>query len=75
MPWRIALNGLSFKSTQNSVVQEMIMAIIDSKGWFGGMSCADEAKRFPLAWTDLVKKAKTAAGKFLFLLFLVIPCS
>ena len=53
----------------------MIMAIIDSKGWFGGMSCADEAKRFPLAWTDLVKKAKTAAGKFLFLLFLVIPCS
>jgi hypothetical protein len=26
------------------------------------VSFAEEAKRFPLAWSDLVKKAKNAAG-------------
>ncbi len=50
-----------------SVVQDMITAIIDSNGWFGpGVSCAEEAKRFPLAFADFVKKAKVTAGIFLF---------
>jgi hypothetical protein len=57
-----------------SVMQEMITAIIDSDGWFGpGVSCAEEAKRFPLAFADFVKKAKVAAGTFLFLLLLILP--
>ena len=69
LPWLIAKHGLAFKSASLSVVQQMITDIIDSQGWFAGVPCADEAKKFPLAWTDLVTKAKTAARKFLFLLF------
>jgi hypothetical protein len=75
VPWVIALFGLSFKTTPMSVVQEMNTAIIDSNGWFGhGVSCAEEAKGFLLAFADFVKKAKVAAGFFLFLLFLILPC-
>ena len=69
LPWLIAKYGLAFKSASLSVVQQMITAIIDSQGWFASVSCAEESKRFPLAWTDLVTKAKTAARKYLFLLF------
>ncbi len=68
------LFGLSFKTTPMSVVQLMITAIIDANGWFGpGVSCADseEAKRFPLAFADFVKKAKVVAGIFLVLLLLI----
>ena len=72
MPWLIGLYGLSFKSTPMSVVQEMLTAIIDAKGWFGpGVSCAEEAKRFPIAFADFAKKAKVAAGIFLVLLLLI----
>ena len=55
-----------------SVVQEVITAIIDASGWFGpGVSCAEEAKRFPIAFADFVKKAKVAAGIFLVLLLFI----
>ena len=74
MPWLIGLFGLSFKTTPMSVVQLMITAIIDAIGWFGpGVSCAEEAKRFPLAFADFVKKVEVAAGIFLFLLLLILP--
>jgi hypothetical protein len=74
VPWLIGLFGLSFKTAPMSVVQEMITAIIDSNGWFGpGVSCAEERKQYPLAFADFVKKAKVAAGIFLFLLFLPLP--
>ena len=69
LPWLIAKPELAFKSTSLSVVQQMIKAIIDSQGWFAGVSCAEESKKFPLAWTDFVTKAKTAAREYLFLLF------
>ncbi len=39
------------------------------------MTAAEEAKRFPLAFTNFIKKAKCAAGIFLALLFVLIPCS
>ena len=74
MPWLIGLYGLSYKSTPMLVVQEMLTAIIDAKGWFGpGVSCAEERKQYPLAFADFVKKAKVAAGIFLFLLVLTLP--
>ena len=69
MPWLIAKHGLAFKSASLSVVQQMIKAIIDSQGWFAGVQCAEEAKKFPLAWTDFATKARTAVRKYLFLLF------
>ena len=69
LPWLIAKHGLAFKTTSLSVVQQMITAIIDSQDWFGGVPCAEEAKKFPLAWTDFVSKARTAARKYLLLLF------
>ena len=72
MPWLIGLYGLSFKTSPLSVVQEMLTAIIDANGWFGpGVSCAEEAQRFPIAFADFVKKAKVAAGIFLVLLLFI----
>ena len=73
--WLIAKHGLSFKFTEISVVQQMITAVIDSQCWFGAISCAEEAKNLPLAWTDLVTKAKTAARKILLFSFMIIPFS
>ncbi len=59
-------------ATPMSVVQEMITAMIDANGWFGpGVSCAEEAKRFPIAFADFVKKAKVAADIFLVLLLFI----
>ena len=47
------------------VVREMVMAIIDANAWLGhGVKCAEEEKRFLLAFADLVKRAKNAAGMF-----------
>ncbi len=47
------------QTTPMSVVQEMLTAIIDAKGWFGpGVSCAEEAKMFPIAFADFVKKCR-----------------
>ncbi len=59
-----------------------VKAIIDAaNGWFGpasglglGVTAAEEAKRFPLAFTNFAKKAKCAAG-ILLALFVTIPCS
>ena len=49
-----------------SIVREMLAAIIDSNGYLGyGVTCAEEAKRFPLGFSELAKKVKTAAGNFL----------
>ncbi len=48
------------------IVREMLAAIIDSKNCLGyGVTCAEEAKQFPLGLSELAKKAKTAAGNIL----------
>ena len=48
------------------IVREMLAAIIDSNSYLGyGVTCAEEAKRFPLGFSELAKKVKTAAGNFL----------
>ena len=66
---------LHVKGRQLPVVQEMLTAIIDAQGWFGpGVSCAEEAKRFPIAFADFAKKAKVAAGISLFLLLFITLC-
>jgi hypothetical protein len=45
------------------IVREMLAAIIDSNHDLGdGVTCAEEAKRFPLGISELAKKAETAAG-------------
>ena len=75
VPWLLALYGLSFKSTPLNVVHDMIKAIIDANGWFCPGVTAEEAKRFPLAFTNFAKKAKCTAGILLALLFVIIPCS
>jgi len=46
-----------------SIVREMLAAIIDSNSYLGyGVTCAEETKRFPLGFSELAKKGKTAAG-------------
>jgi hypothetical protein len=66
VPWLIAINGLQWKAVPMSTVREMIAALIDANEYLGtGVKCEAEAKRFPLGFADLVKKAKTAAGKIL----------
>jgi hypothetical protein len=48
------------------IMREMLMAIIDSNQYLGdGVTCAEEANRFPLGFSGLAKKAKIAAGIFL----------
>jgi hypothetical protein len=75
VPWLLALYGLSFKAAPLNVVHDMIKAIIDANGWFGpGVTAAEEAERFPLAFTNFAKKAKCAAGILLALLLEIIPC-
>ncbi len=76
VPWLLALCGLSYKSAPLNVVHDMIKAIIDANCWFSpGVTAAEEAKRFALAFPNFAKKAKCASGIFLAWLFVIIPCS
>jgi hypothetical protein len=62
-------NMIQLMRLQNMI---QLTAIIDAKGWFGpGVSCAEEEKRFPIAFADFVKKANVAAGIFLVLLLFI----
>ncbi len=68
--WLIATYRLSYaKSIQISVLKEMLIAIIDEHNLLGeGQSCAVLSKQYALAFTDLTKKVKAAAGIFCVLL-------
>jgi hypothetical protein len=65
VPWSIAMFGISFPKTHTiETYKEMLVAIIDAEELMPGISpdCAKEAKLYPVAFGDLVKKVKFAAG-------------
>ena len=66
VPWSIALFGYSFPKLQTfDTYREMMIAIIDEEKLLPGHpDCAKEAKAYPVAFNDLVKKVKHAAGMY-----------
>ena len=64
--WRIAMFGYSFPKLQtDETYQEMIIAIIDANQLLPGHpDCAKVAKKYPVAFNDLLKMVKNAAGMY-----------
>ena len=64
VPWLIATYGLSYpKTMETHVLKEMLIAIIDQNKLLGPYdSCAAQSKIYAVAFQDLVKKVKNAAG-------------
>ena len=64
VPWLIASHGLSYPKTIDHVLlKQMLIAIIDQNKLLGPYdSCAEQAKIYSVAFQDLVKKVKNAAG-------------
>ena len=64
VPWSIAIHGLSFaKSMKIEQVKEMLIAVIDELQLMPGYpDTAAVAKRHSIAFGDLAKQAKNAAG-------------
>ena len=58
------------------IVKEMIIGILDDNSLLGaGVKSAEEAKRYPITFNDLARRAKSAAGIFLSVLFLSMKFS
>ena len=64
VPWLIARYGLSYpKTMETHVLKEMLIAIIDQNKLLGPYdSCAAQSKIYAVAFQDLAKKVKNAAG-------------
>lgn len=73
VPWLIARYGLSYpKTMETHVLKEMLIAIIDQNKLLGPYdSCAEQSKIYAVAFQDLVKKVKNAAG----LSFIMLCCT
>ena len=64
--WSIAMLGISFPKMQTiETYKEMLVAIIDAEELMPcHPDCTKEAKLYPVAFGDLVKKVKFAAGMY-----------
>ena len=73
VPWLIAKYGLSYpKTMETHVLKEMLIAIIDQNKLLGPYdSCAEQSKIYAVAFQDLAKKVKNAAG----LSFIMLCCT
>ena len=73
VPWLIARYGLSYpKTMETHVLKEMLIAIIDQNKLLGPFdSCAEQSKIYAVAFQDLAKKVKNAAG----LSFIMLCCT
>ena len=69
--------GLSYaKSIELPLLKEMLIAIIDENNMLGpGLSCAAQSKSYAIAFTDLAKRVKAAAGIYFVLLCCISACS
>ena len=60
--------GMSYKSVKLDVIKEMMIAIIDAETLIGPwVSCAQQAKIYAIRFNTIVKKAKAAAGLYMFI--------
>ncbi len=66
VPWNIAIHGLSYaKKLTEKEIKAQLIAIVDSENLLPGYeSCAEQASKYSVAFGDLVKKVKAAAGVY-----------
>lgn len=66
VPWNIALHGLSFaKKLTDKEIKSQLIAIIDSENLLPGFdNCAEIAAKHSVAFGDLAKRVKAAAGMY-----------
>ena len=66
VPWNIAIHGLSYaKKLTEKDIKAQLIAIIDSENLMPGYaSCAVEASKYSVAFGDLAKRVKAAAGMY-----------
>ena len=66
VPWSITMFGYSFLKMQTfDTYREMMIAIIDEGKLLPcHPDCAKEVRAYPVAFNDLVKKVKHAAGMY-----------
>ena len=64
VPWLVATYGLSYpKSIEILRLKEMLIAIIDQNHFLEmDLSCAQQSKLYSVAFMDLTKRVKAAAG-------------
>ena len=63
VPWLIALGGLSaIRSITVDHVKQMLIALLDSEHLLPYASAAEAAVDFPVAFADVARKVKMAAG-------------
>ena len=77
VPWSIALFGYSLTKLQTiDTYREMLIAVIDAEQLLPGHpDCAKEARAYPVAFADLLKKIKHAAGMYCFVMRTYCCCS
>ena len=77
VPWSIAMFGYSFPKMQTlETYREMMIAVIDTEELLPGHpDCAKEAKAYPVAFADLMKKIKHAAGMYCAVMRTYFSCS
>ncbi len=66
VPWSIAMFGFGYPKLQTiETYREMMIAIIDADQLLPGHpDCAKEARAYPVAFNDLLRKVKHAAGMY-----------
>jgi hypothetical protein len=66
VPWNIAIHGLSYaKKLTEKDIKAQLIAIIDSENLMPGYaSCAEQASKYSVAFGDLAKRVKAAAGMY-----------
>ena len=68
IPWNIAIHGLSYaKKLTEKDIEAQLIAIIDSENLHlmpGYASCTEQASKYSVAFGDLTKRVKAAAGMY-----------
>ncbi len=66
VPWNIAIHWLSYsKKLTEKDIKAHLIAIIDSENLMPGYaSCAEQASKYSVAFGDLAKRVKNAAGMY-----------
>ena len=64
--WNIAIHGLSYaKKLTEKDIKAQLIAIIDSENLMPGYaSCAEQASKYSVAFGDLARRVKAAAGMY-----------
>ena len=66
VPWNIAIHWLSYaKKLTEKDIKAQLIAIIDSENLMPGYaSCAEQASKYSITFSDFAKRVKAAAGMY-----------